>query len=102
MLGCSTRYLPCSFNFVGVFTTRWIAGTSENAGQDCQTVCKATKTFCDSTADWPDTEEKMKVLQETNVERRLTIALELIKKEHQMSKMQRDIGKKVEDKIQKV
>ena len=49
-----------------------------------------------------DTEEKMKVLQETNVERRLTIALELIKKEHQMSKMQRDIGKKVEDKIQKV
>ena len=43
----------------------------------------------------------MAVLEETNVEKRLALALELIKKELQMSKMQRDISKKVEDKIKK-
>ena len=43
----------------------------------------------------------MAVLEETNVEKRLTLALELIKKELQMSKMQREISKKVEDKIKK-
>ena len=48
-----------------------------------------------------DTDEKMKVLNETNVEKRLALGLELIKKEHQRSKIQRDIGKKVEEKIKK-
>ena len=48
-----------------------------------------------------DTDEKMKVLAETDVEKRLALGLELIKKEHQRSKLQRDIGKKVEDKIKK-
>ena len=48
-----------------------------------------------------ETEEKMEILSELNVERRLALSLELIKKELQMSKMQKEIGKKVEDKIKK-
>lgn len=48
-----------------------------------------------------ETSEKMAILAERNVEHRLTLSLELIKKELQMSKMQKEIGKKVEDKIKK-
>ena len=43
----------------------------------------------------------MAILSEKNVEKRLALSLELIKKELQMSKMQKEIGKKVEDKIKK-
>ena len=48
-----------------------------------------------------ETADKMAILSEKNVEKRLALSLELIKKELQMSKMQKEIGKKVEDKIKK-
>ena len=47
------------------------------------------------------TSDKMAILSEPNVKTRLALSLELIKKELQMSKMQKEIGKKVEEKIKK-
>jgi len=42
------------------------------------------------------------VLAETNVPKRLTLALSLLKKEYELSKLQQKIGKEVEDKVKSV
>jgi ATP-dependent Lon protease len=48
-----------------------------------------------------DTAEKMAILTEKNIEVRLALSLEQIKKELQLSRIQQDIGKKVEEKVRK-
>ena len=48
-----------------------------------------------------DTAEKMAILSEKNIEVRLALSLEQIKKELQLSRIQQDIGKKVEEKVRK-
>lgn len=42
------------------------------------------------------------VLAETNIPKRLTLALSLLKKEHELSKLQQKIGKEVEEKVKSV
>ena len=49
-----------------------------------------------------DTNELQEVLAETNIPRRLTLALSLLKKEFELSKLQQKIGKEVEDKVKSV
>ena len=39
---------------------------------------------------------------ETNIPRRLTLALSLLKKEYELSKLQQKIGKEVEEKVKSV
>lgn len=42
------------------------------------------------------------VLAETNIPKRLTLALSLLKKEYELSKLQQKIGKEVEEKVKSV
>ncbi len=44
----------------------------------------------------------MEVLAEQDVKQRLTLALALLKKEYELSKLQQKIGKEVEDKVKSV
>ncbi|XP_076465316.1 lon protease homolog, mitochondrial-like [Babylonia areolata] len=46
-------------------------------------------------------EELQAVLEETNIPKRLMLALSLLKKEYELSKLQQRIGKEVEDKVKK-
>ncbi|XP_071118803.1 lon protease homolog, mitochondrial-like [Haliotis cracherodii] len=48
-----------------------------------------------------EAEELQKVLEETNVPKRLMLALSLLKKEFELSKLQQRIGKEVEEKVKK-
>lgn len=45
--------------------------------------------------------ELQEVLEETNIPKRLMLALSLLKKEYELSKLQQRIGKEVEDKVKK-
>ncbi|XP_025077130.1 lon protease homolog, mitochondrial-like isoform X1 [Pomacea canaliculata] len=45
--------------------------------------------------------ELQQVLEETNIPKRLMLALSLLKKEYELSKLQQRIGKEVEDKVKK-
>ena len=49
-----------------------------------------------------DTHELQEVLAETNIAQRLTLSLQLLKKEYELSKLQQKIGKEVEDKVKNV
>ena len=49
-----------------------------------------------------DTAELQEVMAETNIPRRLTLTLSLLKKEYELSKLQQKIGKEVEDKVKSV
>ncbi|TRY70148.1 hypothetical protein TCAL_08724 [Tigriopus californicus] len=49
-----------------------------------------------------ETKELLEVLAEKNIKQRLTLALSLLKKEYELSKLQQKIGKEVEDKVKSV
>jgi ATP-dependent Lon protease len=49
-----------------------------------------------------DSVELQAVLAETNIPKRLTLALSLLKKECELSKLQQKIGKEVEEKVKSV
>eukprot|EP00095_Tigriopus_kingsejongensis_P004535 maker-scaffold1655_size32039-snap-gene-0.9 protein:Tk04535 transcript:maker-scaffold1655_size32039-snap-gene-0.9-mRNA-1 annotation:"lon protease mitochondrial isoform x2" len=49
-----------------------------------------------------ETKELLEVLAETDIKQRLTLALSLLKKEYELSKLQQKIGKEVEDKVKSV
>ena len=49
-----------------------------------------------------ETKELVDVLAETNIPKRLALSLALLKKEHELSKLQHKIGKEVEDKVKNV
>lgn len=49
-----------------------------------------------------DSKDLHGVLAETNIPKRLTLALSLLKKEYELSKLQQKIGKEVEDKVKSV
>jgi Lon-like ATP-dependent protease len=49
-----------------------------------------------------ETNELFEVLAEKNIPKRLALALELLKKEYEVSKLQQKIGKEVEDKVKSV
>ena len=41
-------------------------GTSANAGEDCNTMCKSLNRVCDTDAEWPETVTEMKQISENN------------------------------------
>ena len=49
-----------------------------------------------------DSTDMHAVLAETNIPKRLTLALSLLKKEYELSKLQQKIGKEVEEKVKSV
>lgn len=49
-----------------------------------------------------ETKELLEVLAEKDIKQRLTLALSLLKKEYELSKLQQKIGKEVEDKVKSV
>ena len=50
----------------GTAAGKWFAGTSANAGQDCDTICKSLNRVCDADADWPDSVTMIKQISENN------------------------------------
>merc|ERR1719201_191458 len=46
--------------------SKWFAGTSKHAGEDCHSVCKALKGVCDINVIWPDDKKTMMAIARDN------------------------------------